>query len=442
MNTQLHQNLSIDIDTMHMKLNSTTPTYTSTNSPQSLNVDNLPLATPVLKAIETAAISLDEEEISSSTDTAVSSILNNESPKASSDGSFTEEEKESVEVIKTAILQNSPEMDETRSIPNDEQEQTASREPIRSLTTKKSLWNLLRGASTAMNISGSISDQERIISNSCNVVEDVSVVLQPTSKAGPPLSKRRSFAPFPALQWSKSSRRHTLTTVEGNNLNVNSNMSGVERSLDGSVPLPSRNVDEAKVAEDAMRFADARHVIKTEQDIEVLRHLADRLEQGWKESQFELILMRSKLEESHLFFHDIQDENRHLRGQLATMSEQIVARDHDFEELQRISVEQSKKEREIWEGEKVQAVESLETQIKFLQDQLRHCKTHDSIEESDDEDEADFRDAVLFSANTSATSSIEGELQIQQYRSFESLVSPTTPTLRSPNKWQQQHVPL
>ena len=46
--------------------------------------------------------------------------------------------------------------------------------------------------------------------------------------------------------------------------------------------LPRRHIDEAQLAEDVMRFADARHVLRTENDAGKLRELGIRLEEGWR----------------------------------------------------------------------------------------------------------------------------------------------------------------
>ena len=133
--------------------------------------------------------------------------------------------------------------------------------------------------------------------------------------------------------------------------------------------------------------------------------------------------------------HDIRDENKHLRSQLGGFSEQVVAREHDFEELQKLSVEQSKQERAIWEEEMRQAVELVQTQLNELQTryqtlQLRgtHCQV--SIGDEDDSDLQSERDLVLFSATTS----IDSDMQAQQQGRrgpvpLAPLTTPTTPTL-------------
>jgi uncharacterized small protein (DUF1192 family) len=388
------------------------------------------LVLPLQRAIESAASGLGDDELSS-TDTAVSSpIFDTCSAKGSSDGSITEEEKE--EPVNES-KPSPPAMEETQA--KDDEVQAVV--PTRSLATKKSFWNLIRGASMSVAAPAapdSVSASEIVPVEVIKPGERVEAqpfqqpqILEPITSA---LNKRRSFATFPSLNWSKSSRRHTLTaTVSGE---ASQSMSlGAERSLDGSIHLPKRNVDEVKVAEDAMRFADARHVIKTEQDIDVIRVLAERLEQGWREKQHELAVMRSKMEESQLHLHDIRDENKHLRSQLATMSEQIVARDVDFEELQKMAVEQSRKERDIWEVEKHQAVQEVEERVKELQEELakwksHHRRSHSLIDESDEE--SDYRDAVLFSATTSASTSIDDEMQYQQSSLAVPFTTPTTPT--------------
>jgi hypothetical protein len=402
------------------------------------NLEDVELASPLHKAIRSAmTLNLDDEE-SSSTDTAVSvssPIFDSCSDKGSSDGSVTEDEKE-------------PQKDEIPTVPQAEGKST-NEEPVeptttprRPLNTKRSLWNLIRGASVSIaappaatiNATGvTDANPSEASKQEAKVEAPLPKQQQSLESASSSLNKRRSFATFPSLNWSKTNRRHTLTATNGGDASE-TNTVGAERSLDGSLHLPTRNVDEAKVAEDAMRFADARHLIKIEQDIEVIRQLAERLEQGWREKQHELATMRHHLEESQLHLHDIRDENKHLRSQLASMSEQIVARDNDFEELQKVAVEQSKKERAIWEIEKMQAVLEVEEQVKELQEELaivkekaaRRHHSHSVLDESDEE--SDYRDAVLFSATTSATTSIDDEMQYQQSNLDAPFTTPTTPT--------------
>lgn len=49
------------------------------------------------------------------------------------------------------------------------------------------------------------------------------------------------------------------------------------------VRLPRREVNEDQLAEDIMRFAEARHILRTENNAEKLRELGLRLEQAWRE---------------------------------------------------------------------------------------------------------------------------------------------------------------
>lgn len=406
------------------------------------NMTDVQLVSPLQRAIESAASSLGDDEMSS-TDTAVSSrIFDSGSAKGPSDGSDTEEDMEETGIKSRKCP---PATDE----PQSQEEQFQPIVPSRPLATKRSIWNIIRGASVsaatpAATAPVAITDGSQMEASKAEEkleappAQQAQITLEPITSA---LSKRRSFATFPSLNWSKSSRRHTLTATDSGEANQIFSL-GAERSLDGSIHLPKRNVDEAKVAEDAVRFADARHVIKTEQDMEVIRVLAERLEQGWREKQHELAVMRSKMEDSQLHLHDIRDENKHLRSQLATMSEQIVARDVDFEELQKMAVEQSRKERDIWEIEKHQAVQEVEEKVKELQEELARLKSrqrHSLLDESDEE--SDYRDAVLFSATTSASTSIDDEMQYQQSSLAVPFTTPTTPTTHShgANAWHTRY---
>lgn len=152
------------------------------------------------------------------------------------------------------------------------------------------------------------------------------------------------------------------------------------------VRLPRREVDEDQLAEEMMRFAEARHILRTENSTEILRGLGLSLEQAWREKVscvvrlcvffLELFLfltlsfsflfcflylvvvqlsegqsLRSQLEETQDVLGDLEDENEHLRDQLGLLSEQIASREEGFEDYQRFTASQYKKERQLWENE-------------------------------------------------------------------------------------------
>ena len=57
---------------------------------------------------------------------------------------------------------------------------------------------------------------------------------------------------------------------------------GSEPSYAEKIRLPRREVDEGQLAEEVMRFADARHILRTSSDPATLKDLGTRLEEGWR----------------------------------------------------------------------------------------------------------------------------------------------------------------
>ncbi|KDN39848.1 hypothetical protein K437DRAFT_264455 [Tilletiaria anomala UBC 951] len=136
------------------------------------------------------------------------------------------------------------------------------------------------------------------------------------------------------------------------------------------VRLPRREVDEAQLAEDVMRFADARHVLRTVTDGNRLRDLGIRLEEGWREKLAEAQSLRARLEEAQDTLEDLEDENEHLRTQLGTLSEQIAAREDAFEQLQRSTIEHQTREKSLWREEAREERENVLFQVAEAQRQL------------------------------------------------------------------------
>ena len=204
----------------------------------------------------------------------------------------TDDDKSSRSVI-TAEVEGKH--SQTSSTFVDEPQQVETSAPTaRPLTTRKSFWSLLRSSTgavptpptSAAPVKGD-SDEQAVgeAKNQTDPAVRAATQLE-TEQVGEPdpprLRKRSSFSPFSSLPvaWTKASRRYTVTADGASSLSVAALW---ERSLDGSIHLSARGVEESKAAEDAMRFADARHVIKTEQRIEVIRSFAERLEQAWRE---------------------------------------------------------------------------------------------------------------------------------------------------------------
>lgn len=131
-------------------------------------------------------------------------------------------------------------------------------------------------------------------------------------------------------------------------------------TADRAKRLPRHAVDEGKLMEDQMRFAEARHVLSTSADREVLRSLGKELESGWREKLAEVTQLRVELEDVSSSVEDIQDENGHLREQMAQLSEEIARREEDLEGFQRLTVAHQERERELWKQEGVEERERLE----------------------------------------------------------------------------------
>ncbi|PWN21007.1 hypothetical protein BCV69DRAFT_298800 [Microstroma glucosiphilum] len=124
--------------------------------------------------------------------------------------------------------------------------------------------------------------------------------------------------------------------------------------------LPRYEVDEGKMMEDQMRFAEARHLLATSTQLEQVRSLGKDLEGGWREKLAEVTELHLKLEDLTASVSDIQDENEQLRTQLASLSEQIALREEDFEAFQRLTIAHQEREKELWVVESQEEKERLE----------------------------------------------------------------------------------
>ncbi|PWN46908.1 hypothetical protein IE53DRAFT_390950 [Violaceomyces palustris] len=132
------------------------------------------------------------------------------------------------------------------------------------------------------------------------------------------------------------------------------------------VRLPRRNVDEDRIADLVIRCADARHVLRTEKAPEKLRDVGLRLEEGWREQLSEAQSLRSRLELTQDTVEDLEDENKNLRTQLGTLSEQIAAREDGMKELAKAHDSQREKDRSAWESEREQERRDNDFQVTEL----------------------------------------------------------------------------
>ncbi|CAD6885853.1 unnamed protein product [Tilletia controversa] len=167
----------------------------------------------------------------------------------------------------------------------------------------------------------------------------------------PPSRKASAFSPFATIMSNLRTRSSNATSTTS---------SAQNDDLDGRSRLPRREIDEDQLAEDIMRFADARHVLRTENSPEELRQLGLRLEEAWREKLAELNALRAKLEAAQDTVSDLEDENVNLRTQLGLLSEQVAARESDLEDFQRLTIGQVEAQRSLWEEEGREERENLE----------------------------------------------------------------------------------
>ncbi|KAK0534881.1 hypothetical protein OC834_001728 [Tilletia horrida] len=167
----------------------------------------------------------------------------------------------------------------------------------------------------------------------------------------PPSRKPSAFSPFASIMSNLRTRTSNATSSSSN---------ANDDDLDGRTRLPRRDLDEDKVAEEVMRFADARHVLRTEDDAQELRQLGLRLEEAWRNKLAEVGTLRTKLESAQDTVADLEDENGNLRVQLGLLSEQIAARETDLEDFQKLTIGQIEAQRSLWEEEAREERENLQ----------------------------------------------------------------------------------
>lgn len=118
---------------------------------------------------------------------------------------------------------------------------------------------------------------------------------------------------------------------------------------DDEIPLrlSRRQVDEDKLADLIISCADARHILKTDDSPTKLKEVGLKLELGWREQLAEAQQLRSRLEITQDTVEDLEDENKHLRSQLGSLSEQIVSREEDMRQLGEATATQIARERDM-----------------------------------------------------------------------------------------------
>ncbi|CAO1616058.1 unnamed protein product [Parajaminaea phylloscopi] len=217
--------------------------------------------------------------------------------------------------------------------------------------SQSSLWDRLR------------SPVDRAASTSAAVAE-------PPASGGPPLPPRRpSYKPTPSsfLNSITSAANFAATSAASRGFSLPERLGGGAAAAASLAPTPTERkrvprheVDEAKMMEDQMRFAEARHILATSRDTESIRSIGKDLEAGWRNKLAEVTELHVKLEDLAASVADVQDENEQLRVQLASLSEQIALREEDFEGFQRLTVAHQQRERELWQQEGLEEKERLE----------------------------------------------------------------------------------
>ncbi|KAK0554642.1 hypothetical protein OC845_000674 [Tilletia horrida] len=179
-----------------------------------------------------------------------------------------------------------------------------------------------------------------------------------------PSSSRKpsAFSPFASIMSNLRTRTSNVSGLGFGGTSAASSSSNNHDGddLDGRSRLPRRDLDEDKLAEEVMRFAEARHVLRTEIDVEELRRLGLRLEEAWREKLAEVGILRAKLESAQDTVGDLEDENANLRKQLGLLSEQIAARETDLEDFQKLTIGQIEAQRALWEEEGREERENLQ----------------------------------------------------------------------------------
>ncbi|CAO1634384.1 unnamed protein product [Sympodiomycopsis kandeliae] len=232
--------------------------------------------------------------------------------------------------------------------------------------SQSSLWDRLKTPAERAAAGGSITDSSA--SSTHTTAETSSSKRSSTAPLpGPPLPRRPSQAASSFLNSLTSAANYAATSAASRGFQLPERLGGGAAAAASLSPstverkrLPHLEVDEAKMMEDQMRFAEARHLLATSKDLQVIRKLGQELEQGWREKLAELTESYVKMEDLTSSVSDIEDENIHLRQQIASLSEQIAYREEDFESFQRLTVAHQEREKELWKEEGREEKEQLE----------------------------------------------------------------------------------
>ncbi|SPO23965.1 uncharacterized protein UTRI_03498_B [Ustilago trichophora] len=202
----------------------------------------------------------------------------------------------------------------------------------------RGLWGLLRAPSSA---AATRSPSVSSYSSTSSFIPRSTSPIAPNNASTSSLLSNSSFSLFSRKLITRSvSDTHTISTSSCTN-------------DDDNIPLrlSRRQVDEDKLADLIISCADARHVLKTESSPTKLKQVGLKLELGWREQLAEAQQLRSRLEVTQDTVEDLEDENKQLRSQLGTLSEQVVSREDDMRVLEDATRQQLEREREKTELE-------------------------------------------------------------------------------------------
>lgn len=352
------------------------------------------LATIVVETDEDVPVSANESHSIASVDPVPVAL-----PTPTPDASSLSPMRASLESVSEAKSQSAPSPTSTESAVA-----AAPAEPA-----KRSLWGLLRAPPTLKALNTITTSSVGSPSASSSAASGSPTRVSPTAQQTPLARASAALAATasrPPLSSNSSGSKRACSTSAWRSPTALAAVAGItlpSSRASARAPdeppaprarLPRVTVDEAEVlADELMRFADARHVLRTEKATEKLRALGLKLEEGWREKVSfgasnpglgmnragadmctprdpemawqldESSKLRARLDEAQDTVSDLEDENGHLREQLGSLSEQIAGREEEFEQFQRLTVDQTARERTLWADEAREERENVLFQV-------------------------------------------------------------------------------
>lgn len=212
---------------------------------------------------------------------------------------------------------------------------TLSSSPVESNPTKEVKLDVLEPTPSSTKSSNEVGQSPRIRMRG-DLLRAPSPAASASSYASDSSFVNRTATPLPSLNnhsisslvskssFSLFSRESTTDTQPSPSLSL------AQDSHDIPLRLSRRKVDEDRLAALMISCADARHVLKTDTDPAKLKQVGLKLELGWREQLAESQTLAERLEFTQDTVEDLEDENKHLRSQLGSLSEQIVSREEDL----------------------------------------------------------------------------------------------------------------